>query len=64
VKRREPYFSEREFAAFVAGMTGQVKLTWLALSGDLLKEKDAAELETLLDKFLRKRGHRSFRKHG
>jgi hypothetical protein len=63
VKRREPYFSEREFAAFVAGMTGQVKLTWLALSGDLLNEKDSAELEHLLDEFFRKRGHRSFRKH-
>jgi hypothetical protein len=64
VKRREPYFSEREFAAFAAGMTGQVKLTWLALSGDLLNEKDSAELERLLDQFFRKRGHHSFRKHG
>jgi hypothetical protein len=64
VKRREPYFSEGEFAAFVAGMTGQVKLTWLALSGDLLNEKDSSELEHLLDQLFRKRGHRSFRKHG
>ena len=63
MKRREPYFSEREFAAFVAGMTGQVKLTWLALSGDLFNEKDAAELERLLDQFFRNRGHCSFRKH-
>jgi hypothetical protein len=63
VKRREPYFSEREFAAFVAGMTGQVKLTWLALSGDLLNEKDASELERLIDEFFRQRGDRSFRKH-
>lgn len=63
MKRREPYFSEREFAAFLAGMTGQVKLTWLALSGDLLDEKDATELERLFDEFFRKRGHRSFRQH-
>jgi len=59
----KPYFSQKEFAAFVAGNSGQVRLTWLALSGDLLNEKDAAELERLLDDFFRKRGHRSFRKH-
>lgn len=59
----KPYFSQKEFAAFVAGSTGQVRLTWLALSGDLLSEKDAAELERLLDEFFRGRGHRSFRKH-
>jgi hypothetical protein len=57
------YFSQREFAAFVAGTRGQVRLTWLALSGDLLNDKDSAELERLLDEFFRKRGHRSFRKH-
>ena len=59
----KPYFSEREFEAFVAGMSRQVKLTWLALSGDLLDEKDSAELKHLLDEFFRKRGHRSFRRH-
>jgi hypothetical protein len=59
-----PYFSQKEFAAFVAGTSGQVKLTWLAISGDLLNEKDASELERLLDEFFRKRRHRSFRKHG
>ena len=59
----KPYFSEKEFAAFVAGMSGQVKLIWLALSGDLLNEEDSAELEHLLDGFFRKREHRSFRKH-
>ena len=59
-----PYFSQKEFAAFVAGTSGQVKLTWLAISGDLLNEKDAAELERLLDEFFRKRGHRSFHRHG
>ena len=58
----KPYFSQKEFAAFVAGTSGQVKLTWVALSGDLLNEKEAAELERLLDEFFRKRGHRSFRK--
>ncbi len=63
MKRREPYFSQKEFAAFVARSTGQIKLTWLALSGDLLNEKDATELERMLDEFFRKRGHRSFRKH-
>jgi hypothetical protein len=61
--RVQTYFSQKEFAGFVAGTTGQVKLTWLALSGNLLNEKDAAELERLLDEFFRKRGHRSFRKH-
>jgi len=60
---REPYFSQKEFAGFVAGTAGQVKLTWLALSGNLLNERDAAELERLLDEFFRKRGLRSFRKH-
>jgi hypothetical protein len=59
----KPYFSEREFAASVAGMSGQVRLIWLALSGDLLNEQDSAELERVLDQFFRKRGHRSFRKH-
>jgi hypothetical protein len=59
-----PYFSQKEFTAFVAGTSGQVKLTWLAISGDLLNERDAAELERLLNEFFRKRGHRSFRKHG
>ena len=63
MNRRELYFSEKEFAAFVAGSTGQVKLTWLALSRDLLNEQDAAELERLLGEFFRKRGHHSFRKH-
>jgi len=59
-----PYFSQKEFAAFVVGTSGRVKLTWLSISGDLLNERDAAELERLLDEFFRKRGHRSFRKHG
>lgn len=59
----KPYFSEKEFAAFVARMSGQVKLTWLAFSGDLLNEEDSAELEHLLAEFFRRRGHRSFRKH-
>lgn len=59
----KPNFSEREFAAFVAGMSRQVKLTWLALSGDLLNGKDSTKLEHLLDEFFRKREHRSFRKH-
>ncbi len=59
----KPYFSENEFAAFVAGMSGQVKLTWLALSGDALNQEDSAALARLLDEFFRKRGHRSFRKH-
>ena len=59
----KPYFSEKEFAAFVAGMSGQVKLTWLALSGDLLNEEDSTALERLLDEFFPKRDHRSFRKH-
>ena len=56
----KPYFSQKEFAAFVAGTSGQVKLTWLALSGDVLNEKDVTELERLLDEFFRQRGHRSF----
>jgi len=59
----KPYFSEKEFAAFAAGTSGQIKLTWLALSGDLLNEKDSAELEHLLKELFRKHGHRSFRKH-
>ena len=59
----KPYFSQKDFAAFVAGTSGQTKLTWLALSGDLLNEEDSAELEHLLDEFFRKREHRSFRKH-
>jgi len=58
----KPYFSQKEFAAFVAGVGGQVRLTWLAISGDLLSEKDSAQLEHLLDEFFRQRGHRSFRK--
>ncbi len=58
------FFSQKEFAAFVAGTAGQVKLIWLALSGDLLNETDSAELQHLLDEFFRKRGHRSFRKGG
>jgi len=60
----KPYFSQKEFAAFVAGTSGQTKLTWLALSGDVLNERDAAELGGVFDEFFHKRGHRSFRKHG
>jgi len=55
------YFIEKEFAAFVVGSAGQVKLSWLALSGDLLHKNDSEELEHLLDEFFRKRGLRAFR---
>jgi hypothetical protein len=57
------YFSIKEFRTFVCAMTGQLKLQWLSLAGDVLSDKDSTELQTLLEDFFRKRGHRSFRKH-
>ena len=35
---RQACFTQKESAALVAGITGQVKLTWLALSSDLLNK--------------------------
>ena len=58
------YFSLKEFVAFVVEATGQVKLRWLALSGDVLNDEDSAELQRTLEEFFRKRKHPSFRKHG
>jgi hypothetical protein len=58
------YFSQKEFAAFIAATVGQAKVSWLALSGRVLNEKESAELEKLLEDFFRTRGHRSFRQHG
>jgi hypothetical protein len=57
------YFSEREFRAFVAAIAGHVNCSWLALSGRVLTKEQAAELDTLLDKFFRATDHISFRKH-
>jgi hypothetical protein len=57
------YFSIKEFQTFVCAMTGRAKLHWLSLAGDVLNEKDSTELQSLLEDFFRKRGHRSFRKH-
>ena len=58
------YFSQKEFAAFVAATSGQAKVSWLALSGHLLNEEESAALEKLLEDFFRTRGHRSFQQHG
>ena len=57
------YFSQREYAAFLATLTGQAKISWLALSGKTLSEQETRELEALLDEFFRKRNHRSFKLH-
>jgi hypothetical protein len=57
------YFSQREFRAFISGTVCRVKLSWLALAGEILSGKDTQELSILIEKFLRERGHRSFRKH-
>jgi siderophore synthetase component len=61
---RQRYFSMKEFMAFAVEVTGQVKLRWLALSGEVLNETDSAELQRILEEFFRKRNHHSFRKHG
>ena len=58
------YFSMKEFKAFVVEATGQVKLRWLALSGDVLNDEDSAELQGILEEFFRQQDHSSFRKHG
>ena len=58
------YFSQKEFSAFVAATAGQAKLSWLALSGHVLSDKESAELEKLLEDFFRAREHRSFKQHG
>jgi hypothetical protein len=57
------YFSLKEFVAFVVEATGQVKLRWLALSGEVLSDEDSAELQRTLEEFFLKRNHCSFRKH-
>jgi hypothetical protein len=57
------YFSIKEFQAVVCTMTAQAKLYWLSLAGDVLNEKDSAELQNLLEDFFSKRSHRSLRKH-
>jgi hypothetical protein len=59
----QSYFSQQEFVTFSSAVTRQIKLGWLALSGDLLNGKDAAELEKTIANFLRSRGHRSFQQH-
>lgn len=58
------YFSQEEFAAFVASTAGQAKVAWLALSGHVLSETESDELQKLLADFFRARGHRSFKQHG
>ncbi|PYU38024.1 MAG: hypothetical protein DMG54_31665 [Acidobacteria bacterium] len=58
------YFSMKEFKAFVVEATGQVKLRWLGLSGDVPSDTDSAELQRLVEEFFRQRKHRSLRKHG
>jgi hypothetical protein len=50
--------------AFVVKITGQVKLRWPALSGDVLNGEDSAELQRVLEEFFRQRNQSSFRKHG
>jgi hypothetical protein len=59
-----PYFSQKESQAFVAGIASQMKLSWLALSGEVLSDKDSAELQQVLEQFFRSKGHHSFRQHG
>lgn len=61
--RLGPYFSQREFTAFICHLTGLIKLAWLALAGGLLTEEESEELRALLEDFFRRRDHRSFRKH-
>jgi len=58
-----PYFSQRDFRAFVSSTVGEVKVSWLALAGETLDEAARTELERLLEDFFRARGNRSFRKH-
>ena len=58
------YFSMKEFEAFVVDATAQVKLRWLALSGDVLNDDDSAELQRILEEFFRQRNHSSFHQHG
>jgi hypothetical protein len=57
------YFSQREFQAFIAAEVGHINCGWLALSGRVLSQEEARELEQLLDEFFRKTGHRSFKQH-
>ncbi len=57
------YFAEKDFASFIAGEVGRLRLGWLALAGGMLDENDRAELERLLDDFFRARPHRSLRAH-
>ena len=58
------YFSQQEFAAFIAATTGQAKVSWLALSGQVMNEKESTDLKKLLEDFFRGREHRSFRQQG
>jgi hypothetical protein len=58
------YFSIKEFKAFVVEATGQVRLRWLALSGEVLNDDDSAELQRILAEFFRHRNHSSFHQHG
>jgi len=59
----QSYFSQREFEATVAAAASQVKLKWLALSGDLTNEEDSSKLEKMIANFLQTRKHRSFQQH-
>lgn len=61
---KDRYFSMKEFMAFIVATTGQVKLRWLALSGEVLNDADSADLQQRLEEFFCERNHSSFRKHG
>jgi len=58
-------FSKKEFFSFVTASTDKIKVSWLAISGDLLTAEESAELSALLTGFFSKRrACRSLVKHG
>ncbi len=44
-------FSKKEFFSFVTASADKMKVSWLAISGDLLTAEESAELSALLTNF-------------
>jgi hypothetical protein len=58
-------FSKKEFFSFVTASTDKIKVSWLAMSGELLTAEESAELSALLTGFFSKRrASRMLAKHG
>jgi len=58
-------FSKKELFSFVTASTDKIKVSWLAISGELLTAEESAELSALLtDFFNKRRACRMLVKHG